>query len=93
LAEAAMSADGLDVPQMRELVREQTATLEAEIKGEVEKQLAARVSELKLDQLGDEAVSPVLQKENARLVAQLELLARENEKLKAELLAAQGAGQ
>jgi hypothetical protein len=93
LVEAAMSADGLDVPQMRELVREQTATLEAEIKGEVEKQLAARVSELKLDQLGDEAVSPVLQKENARLVAQLELLARENEKLKAELLAAQGAGQ
>ena len=91
LVDLAMSPDGLDAVEMRQLVREQAASLEAEIREEVEQQLSQRLVSLELDQpAGDSALKPeLLQTENARLTAQLEALARDNERLVAELAALQ----
>lgn len=89
LADASLSPDGLDTVQVRKVIREQSAALEAEIKEEMETQLAQRLANVQLDHLGDAALSPVLQKENVRLTAQLEKLAQQNERLVAELAALQ----
>ena len=91
LVDLAMSPDGLDAVEMRQLVREQAAGLEAEIREEVEQQLSQRLVSLELDPpAGDSALKPeLLQTENARLTAQLEALARDNERLVAELAALQ----
>ena len=85
LVAATVSGDGLDAAHVRELVVKQAGALEAEVKDEVSQRVAQRVKDLNLDQLGDEALSPVLQKENARLAAELEKLAAENAALKEEL--------
>ena len=91
LVAAVVSGDGLDATVVHELVAKQAATLEAEVKDEVSQRVAQRVKDLNLDQLGDEALSPILQKENARLATELQKLAAENAALKEELQQARAA--